>query len=167
MQRSVFEWSLFFNPGNRLFDVLSTTSLVVVCIAILVWFVYRIQAWFHEDSGRAEDGLEMLTQFRDLQRQGELTDEEYRLIKSQVIALNEAKTSKIPPLRQQAKPAAAGDLTNECDESNTTNDPESRSGEKPPTSLLPKESKDMERASGDDAPSDCAKVGSIDEPRGK
>lgn len=75
-------WNLF----NRYQDVMSLQTLLGLVIAISVagWLVFRMRARFREDSGRADDKLEMLTQFRELHQQGELTEDEYRLIKSRL-----------------------------------------------------------------------------------
>lgn len=61
-------------------------GLVVLVGSIGVWAMFRLRAWFREDDGRADDHLEMLTQFRDLHRQGGISEDEYRLIKSQLVA---------------------------------------------------------------------------------
>ena len=76
-------WNLF----NRYQDVMSLQTLLGLVIAISVagWLVFRMRARFREDSGRADDKLEMLTQFRELHQQGELTEDEYRLIKSRLV----------------------------------------------------------------------------------
>ena len=75
-------WNLF----NRYQDVMSLQTLLGLVIAISVagWLVFQMRARFREDSGRADDKLEMLTQFRELHQQGELTEDEYRLIKGRL-----------------------------------------------------------------------------------
>lgn len=57
---------------------------VIVVVSISAWLIFRMRARFREDSGRAEGKLEMLTQFREMHQQGELTEDEYRLIKSRL-----------------------------------------------------------------------------------
>lgn len=58
---------------------------VVVVIAVSAWLIIQFRAWFRENDGHDDDSLEMLSQFRDLRQQGELSEDEYRLIKSQLV----------------------------------------------------------------------------------
>jgi hypothetical protein len=52
---------------NRYQDVMSPTTLVgtIIAATVAVWLIFQVRARFREDSGRADDKLEMLTQFRD------------------------------------------------------------------------------------------------------
>lgn len=103
-------WNLF----NRYQDVMSLQTLVGLVIAISVggWLVFRMRARFREDSGRADDKLEMLTQFRELHQQGELTEDEYRLIKGRLAREATARlvtTSATTPATTSAgRPKSAG-----------------------------------------------------------
>jgi len=54
-------------------------------IIVLVWLIVRIRLWFREDEGPAADAHEMLLQFRDLHRRGDLSEEEFRSIKSRLL----------------------------------------------------------------------------------
>lgn len=76
------DWDLF----NRYQNAMTPTTMlgVVLVVSISAWLIVRLRARFREDSGRADDKLEMLTQFRELHQQGELTEDEYRLIKSRL-----------------------------------------------------------------------------------
>ncbi|MBS0204418.1 MAG: hypothetical protein JSS49_16050 [Planctomycetes bacterium] len=76
------DWDLF----NKYKGAVSPVTLLGVVIAVTVacWLVFHLRARFREDSGRADDKLEMLTQFRELHQQGELTEDEYRLIKGRL-----------------------------------------------------------------------------------
>ena len=55
--------------------------VTVVALTVLIWAGLRIRAWFHEETGPAEALHEMLVQYRELHREGKLTEEEYRSIK--------------------------------------------------------------------------------------
>jgi hypothetical protein len=59
-----------------------------LCVALLILagVVYRLRSWWREDAGRAVDSNELLTQFRELHREGDLTEEEFRSIKSRLAA---------------------------------------------------------------------------------
>lgn len=75
-------WLFAAARGNRtLQDLILPVAGTVLAVAVLVWLCLRVRAWFHEDDGPADSAHEMLAQYRDLQRQGVLTDEEFRSIK--------------------------------------------------------------------------------------
>jgi hypothetical protein len=61
-------------------NVYLTMGLVLLAVFALVWLILRIRSWFIESDDSAEPLQEMLTQFRQLKREGELSEEEYRLI---------------------------------------------------------------------------------------
>ena len=131
MQAVVVDWSRLNQLGGTLAPWQWAIALVVACVG--VWSIFQMRAWFREDSGRADDNLKMLTQFRDLHRQGGLSEDEYRLIKSRLVAGHDPQT-----IAQQRPPTSAktADETGTADEKdgphNEMND-ESRSREKPPT----------------------------------
>jgi hypothetical protein len=54
-------------------------------IGFVVWASLRFRSWYHNDSGLAADRDEMLLQFRDLQRRGDLSTEEFRSIKGRLV----------------------------------------------------------------------------------
>lgn len=109
------DWDLF----NRYREVMSPTTLlgVVITISVFSWLILRLRARFREDTGRDVDGLEMLTQFRDLRQQGELTEDEYRLIKSRLAGGSTPPAGATSVVAQKsAKPAAADVRQAECSE---------------------------------------------------
>ena len=59
--------------------------LLILLISILTWLIFRVRSWFREDEDRAAEDHEMLLQFRDLRRQGDLSEAEYRSIKGQFL----------------------------------------------------------------------------------
>ncbi len=100
---------------NRYQDAMSPTTLVgtLIVATVAVWLIFQVRARFREDSGRADNKLEMLTQFRELHQQGELTEDEYRLIKGR-LARDAARQMDATPktTRKSAKPAD-GDVQQE------------------------------------------------------
>ncbi len=60
------------------------TAAMVVTLAVLVWIVLQIRAWYRESDDPAESTHEMLTQYREMHERGELSEEEFRLIKSRL-----------------------------------------------------------------------------------
>ncbi len=59
-------------------------TIFVAALAVLIWIVARIRARYRESDDPAESTHEMLTQYRELHERGELSKEEFRLIKSQL-----------------------------------------------------------------------------------
>lgn len=104
-------WDLF----NRYQDAFSPITLIGTGVAVVVaiWLVFQVRARFREDSGRADDKLEMLTQFRDLHQQGELTEDEYRLIKSRLARDAARQLDATSTSKQQSAKAAVGAVQRE------------------------------------------------------
>ena len=77
----------------QLLDFLRETYLqwiaLIFAISLLIWGAVRIRTYFLEESDTTDDNHLLLNQFRDLQTQGELTDEEYRKLKSRMNLLDE------------------------------------------------------------------------------
>lgn len=84
-----------------------TMVLMVVVIASSAWLIFQFKAWFRDSDGRTDDNLEMLTQFRDLHLQGELTEDEYRLIKGR-LARNATAGSLAGPIALESAKDATG-----------------------------------------------------------
>ena len=61
-----------------------TNGVTVLLAALLVWSAFKLRAWYREDTGPADDRHELLVLFKDIQRQGDLTDEEYRSIRGRL-----------------------------------------------------------------------------------
>jgi hypothetical protein len=57
---------------------------LVFAISLLIWGALRIRAHFLEESDEAMDNHLLLNKFRDLKSEGELSDEEYRKLKSRI-----------------------------------------------------------------------------------
>jgi len=66
----------------------------LVGVFILIWLVVRVRSRYREDEDPAGDAHEMLLQFRDLHRHGDLTDEEFRSIKSRLLGSLSADTKQ-------------------------------------------------------------------------
>ena len=125
------DWNLLKQLTGTLAPWQWAITLVAVCVG--VWFIFQLRAWFREDSGRADDNLEMLTQFRDLHRQGELSEDEYRLIKRQLIAGHGPQLKAGQGSPASAKTADQPQSANGKDRPHDATDGESRSSDKPPT----------------------------------
>ncbi len=107
-------------------------AIVVLVGSIGVWCLFQLRAWFREDDGRADGHLEMLTQFRDLHRQGGISEDEYRLIKSQLV------TGQAAQMRAGQRPSRPAN---------------SASGESLPNPIVgPRRDTAGESSTGDDSP---------------
>ena len=77
-------------PLARSVLVLAATAVLVT---VGVYLVARVRAWYQQSPPAAN---ELLTNFRELHSKGELSDEEYRTIKSMLAErLQEELTNKI------------------------------------------------------------------------
>ena len=110
-------------------------GVVVLVGSIGVWSVFRLRAWFREDDGRADDHLEMLTQFRDLHRQGGISEDEYRLIKSQLMAGHASQTQAGQRPSRPAKSAGRASPSGQMVGPRNATVGESSTSEKPPTMM--------------------------------
>ncbi len=106
-------------------------SVFAVCLGL--WSLFQLRAWFREDAGHADDNLKLLTQFRDLHREGGLSEDEYRLIKSRLVGGYgpQSTAGERPPA--SAETADWSPPANGIDGPRNDTDGESRSGDKPPT----------------------------------
>ena len=97
-------------------NVYATAGLALLAIGVLVWLILRIRSWFLESEDSDEPLEEMLTQFRQLKREGELTEEEYRLI-SQRLSGQPVPTKPVLTTPQSTPDSASP-------QTNTSTDPE-------------------------------------------
>jgi hypothetical protein len=92
---------------DRLY-VYMNIGLTALAISVLVWLILRIRSWFYDSDGSDEPLQEMLTQFHQLKREGELSDEEYRSISQRLSAgLAPSENSNTAP-HANSKPAKPG-----------------------------------------------------------
>jgi hypothetical protein len=108
-------------------------GLVVLVGSIGVWSLFKLKALFREDDGRTDGHLEMLTQFRELHRQGGISEDEYRLIKGQLVAGHVAQMPSAKRPSQSAKVAETKPETNPKVGPDDPTTDESRLDENPPT----------------------------------
>jgi len=131
MQAVVVDWILLKQLGGTLAPWQWAITLVVACVG--VWSIFQMRAWFREDAGRADDNLKMLTQFRDLHRQGGLSEDEYRLIKSRLVAGHGLQSNAGQGSSASAKTADGPQTANGKDGPHDGTNDGSRSSDKPPT----------------------------------
>ena len=76
------------------------------CLVVLIWIIVRLVARVNEDVDPAEADKEMLLAINDLWREGDLTEVEFRSIKSQLMTRMSASLQAIP---KSARPAGSAD----------------------------------------------------------
>ncbi|MEX0715030.1 MAG: hypothetical protein WD066_00505 [Planctomycetaceae bacterium] len=82
-------------------------AAVVVAFGVLVWITLRIKARFRDGADPAGDPRAMLAHFRELQREGGLSEEEFRSIKGRLMDRIDGSTSAQDALPQDRSPTAA------------------------------------------------------------
>jgi len=77
-------------------------------LVVLGWLILKLREWLNEDDGPAADAAMMLTQFREMQGEGDLSDEEFRLIKRKLAGGKASvKTPEPPQASEPAKPVSS------------------------------------------------------------
>jgi hypothetical protein len=72
------------DPNVVLRQTLIPVLVVIAALFLLAVAIYWIRAWLHDNDDPAESIHELLSEYRELNRRGELSDEEYRIIKSRM-----------------------------------------------------------------------------------
>lgn len=92
-------------PGVR------ETVGLVLGFAALLWLTFRVRAWLREDDARADHSVDLLTDMRELHREGGLSDEEFRLIRTRLVAAAGGGTDSLRRNAGVVPPANAGATT--------------------------------------------------------
>ncbi len=82
--------------------------VAAACLVVLIWAVLRLVARVNEDVDPAEADREMLLALNDLRRQGDLTDDEFRSIKGQIVGRLNVTLQPAGTTRPTAKIANTG-----------------------------------------------------------
>jgi hypothetical protein len=72
------------NASDALSKVLIPLATTVMAIGVLAFAVYLIRSWLRENDGPAASAHELLAEYREMHRRGELSDEEFRIIKGRM-----------------------------------------------------------------------------------
>lgn len=100
-----FGGSARMGPVQRLEDTflwklleISFWELAALIAAIIFgfWLIFRVGLWLRDDKDATADDRQMLMQIRDLHREGDLDEEEYRSIKGRI-------TERLDDAPQQAE----------------------------------------------------------------
>ena len=74
------------NASEALSQALIPVATTVTAIAVLAIAIHLIRAWLRENDGPAASDHELLGEYLEMNRQGELSDEEFRIIKGRLAA---------------------------------------------------------------------------------
>ncbi len=72
------------NPTDALTQALFPLITTVAAIGVLALVIYLLRSWWRENDGPAVSDHELLGEYRELNRRGELSDEEFRIIKGRI-----------------------------------------------------------------------------------
>jgi hypothetical protein len=82
-------WLIQTGAGTDLLHLLEgnwlPTAIGLACLVVLIWLVVRLITRVNEDADPAAIDREMLTAINELHREGDLTPDEYRSIKGQLV----------------------------------------------------------------------------------
>lgn len=110
---------------SDLFDMLQLPDFnwwqflfATMCLVALIWSIVRLISRVHEDVDPAESDQDMLNAISEMRREGDLTEDEYRSIKSQLMGrMTHTFSNKPKPTQQNVKvgpttEASSGVLSN-------------------------------------------------------
>ncbi len=80
-----FFWKLLNGTGADLAELFGWSAAVLAALVVLIWGIVRIRSLFRDDDDPAAVDQSMLLGLGDLHREGDLSESEYRSIKSQLI----------------------------------------------------------------------------------
>ena len=72
------------NPAEALNQALIPLITTVAALAVLAVVIYLVRSWLRENDGPAASEHELLGEYREMNRRGELSDEEFRIIKGRM-----------------------------------------------------------------------------------
>ncbi len=72
------------NASEALSQALIPLAATVTAIGVLAFLIYLIRSWLRDNDGPAVSEHLLLAEYRELNRRGELSDEEFRIIKDRM-----------------------------------------------------------------------------------
>jgi hypothetical protein len=88
------------------FPTWSEALIIVAVLGFLVWVTLRVKAWFRDDAAHSESPDNLMSQMRELHRQGELTEDEFRLIRTRLAASVAARANARANTKHDPKASA-------------------------------------------------------------
>ena len=90
--------------------------VAAACLVVVIWAILRLATRINEDVDPAEADREMLQALHDLRREGDLTEDEFRSIKNQIVGRLNSSWNVAPKTGPSAKIADRPDLNLKSDE---------------------------------------------------
>ncbi len=72
------------NASEAFSQALIPLAATVTAIGVLAFVIYLIRSWLRDNDGPAASEHLLLAEYRELNRRGELSDEEFRIIKDRM-----------------------------------------------------------------------------------
>ena len=83
-------------------------ATTIVSVGVLVATAFWLRSWFQDDSDPTGEPLDLLLHFKELKRQGDLTEDEYRSISVHLTG-NSAESSVDGPEQSEASAVEPGE----------------------------------------------------------
>jgi hypothetical protein len=93
------------NASDALGKALIPIVTTVAAIGVLAVAIYLIRSWLRDNDGPAASEHELLAEYREMHRRGELSDEEFRIIKGRMA----------PRIKGTSEPIRNDDKTDKAD----------------------------------------------------
>lgn len=70
-------------------------GVTLIAVSLLIAIAFKLRSWYRGDSEDAADSDQLMLQFRDLHRQGGLSEDEYRSIKGRLTSRQPTDSSAV------------------------------------------------------------------------
>lgn len=78
-------WSLYEQYRDASVSDWISLGAGLAGLVFLIWLSFRVRSWLRDDEGPAAGEHRMLSEMSKLHRQGDLSEDEYRFIKGQLV----------------------------------------------------------------------------------
>lgn len=103
LSKKVDVWKMLHLPDISWLELLGAAA----CLVVVIWAILRLVSRVNEDVDPAEADKEMLQALMDLRREGQVSEDEFRSIKGQIVSRLNTKWTDAPKAK---KPAGAAGL---------------------------------------------------------
>lgn len=110
-----------------------------VGLGVLIWLIVRIKAWFRDDDAGTGRNNDLLTDLRELHREGGLSDEEFRLIKTRLIGSQTGNSTRVPNPAKTAETVAPPTVPPTATETEAQTDAQTQTDEQNQTDVVPED----------------------------
>jgi hypothetical protein len=83
------------NPADALTQTLVPLIATVAAIGVLAVVIYLIRSWLRDNDGPAASDHDLLGEYREMNLRGELSDEEFRIIKGRMASRIKGESDSI------------------------------------------------------------------------